>query len=587
MNIDLGARFILKIEHSVMDQPSPPLPQVFPELEDWPIYKLSEDRDAFVQELNEFTNNRLHQKPNQVLSDMLAQTIYLERIRIKEEPWKVDPPNEDQFWKRMRKKLITHSLDKNEDEARKVNEAILAKIVKRYAEEIVGTFKIPTFKFARKFLTVFFNRLLNTAAGRNLGRFWGTKRKVSERLKVYGEVEKIRALMKKGTVVLVPTHFSNLDSILIGYALDTVLGLPSFSYGAGLNLYNTGYTAYYMNRLGAYRVDRRKKNPIYLETLKAMSKLSIRRGVNSLFFPGGTRSRSGALETRLKLGLLSTAVEAQRSLYEKEKDEKVFIVPLILGYHFVLEADYLIEQHLKSTGKENYLKLKDHSYSRWKVFKFIWKLFSRKSDIILSFGKPMDVLGNFVDEEGNSFDRKDNPVELKEYFVSDGRVKSDRQREGEYTRILADRIIDRYHKENIVLSSHLIAFVVFTILLKENPKLDLYGVLRLPVKEYEFEYQIVRAALNNLRIHLLEMEQEGKIKLTETIRGDLDELIRDGINNLGIFHPQKPLKINELGHLESENFRVLYYYHNRLSTYSLAQYVEWDHSIAAFAKLTI
>ena len=570
-----------------MDQPSPPLPQVFPELEDWPIYKLSEDRDAFVQELNEFTNNRLHQKPNQVLSDMLAQTIYLERIRIKEEPWKVDPPNEDQFWKRMRKKLITHSLDKNEDEARKVNEAILAKIVKRYAEEIVGTFKIPTFKFARKFLTVFFNRLLNTAAGRNLGRFWGTKRKVSERLKVYGEVEKIRALMKKGTVVLVPTHFSNLDSILIGYALDTVLGLPSFSYGAGLNLYNTGYTAYYMNRLGAYRVDRRKKNPIYLETLKAMSKLSIRRGVNSLFFPGGTRSRSGALETRLKLGLLSTAVEAQRSLYEKEKDEKVFIVPLILGYHFVLEADYLIEQHLKSTGKENYLKLKDHSYSRWKVFKFIWKLFSRKSDIILSFGKPMDVLGNFVDEEGNSFDRKDNPVELKEYFVSDGRVKSDRQREGEYTRILADRIIDRYHKENIVLSSHLIAFVVFTILLKENPKLDLYGVLRLPVKEYEFEYQIVRAALNNLRIHLLEMEQEGKIKLTETIRGDLDELIRDGINNLGIFHPQKPLKINELGHLESENFRVLYYYHNRLSTYSLAQYVEWDHSIAAFAKLTI
>jgi len=81
------------------------------------------------------------------------------------------------------------------------------------------------------------------------------------------------------------------------------------------------------------------------------------------------------------------------------------------------------------------------------------------------------------------------------------------------------------------------------------------------------------------------MESEGKIKLTETVRGDLDELIKDGISNLGIFHPQKPLKINELGHLESENFRVLYYYHNRLSTYSLAKYVTWDHSIAAFAKL--
>lgn len=567
-----------------MDKPIPVQPQLFPELSDWPIYKLSEDRDNFIADINEFTTSRLGQKPNQMLSDIIAQTIYKERMRIKEEPWKVDPQNDDQFWKKLRKRLITRSLDKNEAEARLVNENLLREIVSRYSEEIVGTFKIPTFKFARKFLTVFFNRLLNTAAGRNFGRFYGAKYNVSERLKVYGQIHKIRSLMKKGTVVVVPTHFSNLDSILIGYALDNVLGLPSFSYGAGLNLYNTGYTAYYMNRLGAYRVDRRKKNPIYLETLKAMSNLSLQRGVNSLFFPGGTRSRSGALETRLKLGLLSTTIEAQRALYQKNKEEKIFIVPLILGYHFTLEADYLIEQHLKITGKENYLKLKDQSYSRWKVFKFIWKLFSQTSDIMLSFGKPMDVLGNFVDADGNSYDRHKNQLDLKDYFVSDGKVKADLQREGEYTKILADRIVERYHKENIVLSSHLIAFVVFNILLKENPKLDLYGVLRLPVTEYEFDYLTVKTALGNLRDHLLIMEKNGQIKLTEIIPGDLDELIKDGISNLGIFHPQKPLKINKEGHIESQNFRILYYYHNRLSTYSLASHVHWDEAVSAFAK---
>jgi len=107
------------------------------------------------------------------------------------------------------------------------------------------------------------------------------------------------------------------------------------------------------------------------------------------------------------------------------------------------------------------------------------------------------------------------------------------------------------------------------------------------VKEYEFEYKTVRAALENLRSHLLKMEEAGKIKLTEIVRGDLDELIKDGISNLGIFHPRKPLKFNDLGHLESENFRVLYYYHNRLSTYSLSRHVVWDESVAAFAKLTI
>jgi len=567
-----------------MDKPIPVQPQLFPDLSDWPIYKLSEDRYNFIEEINEFTTARIGQKPNQMLSDILAQTIYRERMRIKEEPWKVDPPNEDQFWKKLRKRLITRSLDKNEGEARRVNEKLLSEIVARYSNEIVGTFKIPTFKFARRFLTVFFNRLLNTAAGRNFGRFYGAKYNVSERLKVYGQVHKIRSLMKKGTVVLVPTHFSNLDSILIGYTLDNLLGLPSFSYGAGLNLYNTGYTAYYMNRLGAYRVDRRKKNPIYLETLKAMSNLSLQRGVNSLFFPGGTRSRSGALETKLKLGLLSTTLEAQRALYQKDKEEKIFIVPLILGYHFTLEADYLIEQHLKITGKENYLKLKDQSYSRLKIFKFIWKLFSRSSDIVLSFGKPMDVLGNFVDAEGRSFDRHKNEVELRDYFVSDGKVKADLQREGEYTKILANRIIERYHKENIVLSSHLMAYVVFNILLKENPKLDLYGVLRLPVADYEFEYATVKTALGNLRDHLLVMEKKGQIKLTDIIRGDLDVLIKDGINNLGIFHPQKPLALNKEGHIESQNFRILYYYHNRLSTYSLSSFVHWDEAVSAFAK---
>ena len=87
---------------------------------------------------------------------------------------------------------------------------------------------------------------------------------------------------------MVPTHFSNLDSILIGWVIH-VLGLPPFIYGAGLNLFNIKILAYFMNSLGAYKVDRRKKNPIYLEALKSYSNLAIQEGAHSLFFPGGTR----------------------------------------------------------------------------------------------------------------------------------------------------------------------------------------------------------------------------------------------------------------------------------------------------------
>ena len=549
-------------------------PHVIPEMEQWPIYKLHQDRDNFIKEINNFTLDKIMAKPVDQVTDLIAKTIYLELIRIKEEPWKVDPPDERGFWKKIRKKLLRNSLDKDPEHAQANNKEILLKIINRYSEEIVGTFKIKTFLFARKFLKLFFHRLLNTAAARNFHRVYSRKFSLNERLKVDGGVEAIRALMEKGTVVVVPTHFSNLDSILIGYALDSIVGLPSFSYGAGLNLYNTGYTAYFMNRLGAYRLDRRKKNPIYLETLKGMSSLSIQRGTNSLFFPGGTRTRSGALETKTKLGLLGTAVEAQRVNYSKGKDEKIFIIPLILGYDMVLEAEFLIDQHLQKTGKELYLK-KDHTYSRRKVIKFLWKLFSKSSDITLSFGQPMDVLGNFVDKEGESYDKHNRKIEVRDYFISDGIIKKDLQRESEYTRMLGDKIVERFHKDNLVLSSHLIAFVIFNLLRSENNHLDIYGLLRLPSEDFIFEIEVVRQAVAAVQTELFEMEKNHEIRLSEPIHSTVDKIIEEGVSRVGNYHALKPLKINKSGDIISENFKLLYYYHNRLDNYSLDKKINW------------
>lgn len=551
-------------------------PQVIPEINDWPINKLLADRKNFIEEIDEFTFQRLVNQSGDELPDVLAKTVYLERIRIKEEPWKIDPPNENQYWKKISKKLLRNAHQMSPEEKDANHKTILKSIIHRYSEEIVATFKKSTFLFARRFLTVFFNRLLNTAAGRNMKRIFGTKHKIYERLLTKGEIEKIRGLIKKGTVIIVPTHSSNLDSILIGYAMDAILGLPSFSYGAGLNLYNTGYTAYFMNRIGTYRVDRRKKNPIYLETLKAMSQLSIQRGTNSLFFPGGTRSRSGELENKVKMGLLGTAIEAQRGCYQKGKENKIFIVPLIISYHVVLEAKFLIEQHLRSTGKEKYLKSRDEFYSFRKLIKFGWNFFSQPSEITLSFGKPLDVLGNFVDENGESHDRQGRRLDVKEYFMTNGEVTEDSQREVEYTKMLADRIVERYFKENIVLTSHLVAFAAFVILKKENPSLDLFGVLRLPPEDFVFPIKKMRDVVGQLKNELIKMQENGRIKLSDQIFYDVDDLINDGVRKVGIYHPEKTLVFNKRGQLVSQNFKLLYFYHNRLINYHLEKKILWN-----------
>ncbi len=550
-------------------------PRVIERIEDWPIYRLSKDRAEFIREIDEFTFQRIAGRHRKDLSDVLVKVLYQERIRIKEDPWKVDPPNERQFWNRISKKLIQKSLDRHSPEAQEAAEEILRKIIHRYSEEIVGTFQISTFRFAQRFLTAFFNRIFNAAVGKSIRAIWRGRRHLYERFHVVGDVDTVRSLMQHGTVIVVPTHSSNLDSILVGYTMDQIMGLPSFSYGAGLNLYNFGPAAYFMNRLGAYRVDRRKKNSIYLETLKTMSNLSIQRGVNSLFFPGGTRSRSGELEDDLKMGLLGTAVEAQRALNQKKLPKKVFIVPLVICYNFVLEAPFLIEQHLRSTGRENYIRLKDESKSIRSWLRFVWQFFSTTSDTTLSVGRPMDVLGNFVDAEGRSFDKFGHELDIREYFMGKSEVNEDRQREEEYTKLLADRIVERYHVENVVLSSHLVAYTVFEMLVHENPKLDLFGILRLPPDDYRFPVAAVEDVVEQMQVRLFDMERAGKIRLSPEIHRTAKDIVREGVQNLGIFHTEKPLKFDSHGDIISANFRVLYFYHNRLNSYNLDKSIHW------------
>lgn len=60
-----------------------------------------------------------------------------------------------------------------------------------------------------------------------------------------GEVESVRKLCLDHTIILVPTHSSNLDSILVGYMVDAMAGLPAFSYGAGLNLFDSEFLHFY------------------------------------------------------------------------------------------------------------------------------------------------------------------------------------------------------------------------------------------------------------------------------------------------------------------------------------------------------
>jgi len=307
-------------------------PHIIPEIERWPISRFSENKEPFIADMNAHTLKKILDSPDLTVDEIIASTIYKEKIRVKVSPWKVDPRDEKVYWNKLEKEFKDNSQSPDKEA---LNMVILKKIINRYSAEIIGNFNPKTFRFARRFLYAFFKRLFNKIYRSGYRRPWGNRKQLWSKLVTKGAIEEIRELSKLGTIVMVPTHHSNLDSIMVGYMIDSKLGIPAFTYGAGLNLFDIEIMAYFMNRLGAYKVDRRKKNKIYLESLNTYSTLSIKKGVNTIFFPGGTRSRSGGLETRLKLGLLSTLIEAQRIHCVEEEDKKIFVVPLISSQEVV------------------------------------------------------------------------------------------------------------------------------------------------------------------------------------------------------------------------------------------------------------
>ena len=550
---------------------------IIPNIQDWPIYKLSERRQQFIQEINTATFQKLNKLSTEQLKDMIERTLYSESSRVKNDPWEVDPPNEALFWNKLKRRLeVEGGNNPNHAEYRVLLEEILRTIINRYSQEIVGSFRMKTFLFARKFLTVFFNLIFNPLKGKHLFSFWTSRKYAADKIRVIGPLEKIRQLAKEQILVLTPTHSSNLDSILIGYMLDMKAGLPGFSYGAGLNLYNSGIAAYFMNRLGAYRVDRRKKNLIYLETLKIMSHLSIVLGTNSLFFPGGTRSRSNHLERNLKLGLLSTAVDAQRSLSANNEDKKIVIVPLILSNHFVFEARSLVEQHLRQIGKEKYSRSKDTSKGFWNGLKFSLSFLKNDTESVFSMGEPMDVFGNPINIEGKSLDHRGHEIDISGYFRINENIVTDPQRESEYTKILAEHIAEKYYKEHVVLDSTIVAFVAFQYLLNRYHELDLFGVLKLNPKTLYFNEASLIEGISQLKSLLVQKSKEGSIILDSHIEMlDAEEILIQGIKKLGIYHLNRPLIKNKKGLIISKDLKLLYFYHNKLDNYGLQDELYW------------
>lgn len=526
-----------------------------------PLCEFNSIRSRVLNQVVERTARDFDRAP---LDLVLGEALYTEKIRIKRSHDNIFTKKRTQadrrLWGSIQSGLLKPSAELDRKE-------LLQQVLAHYTEEIGGHFDPRVYKFATGVIPYGFNWLLNAASVKHFMP-WKQTESITKQLMIGGETEHLRKLAQKGTILLVPTHQSNIDSILIGYII-YLLGLPPFAYGAGLNLYMNPLLTFFMGNLGAYTVDRRKSNAIYKQTLKNYSTAILREGVHSIFFPGGGRSRSGAIESKLKLGLMGTALEAQtQNLIEGREKPNVYIVPMVMSYHYVLEAGSLIEDYLAEAGKHRFIITDDESFQPFKVANFFWRLFSGHSKISVRIGKPLDVFGNLVDEEGRSIGPNGTTIDPKAWLTTRGALKADEQRDREYTLRLGGKLVDRFHRENTVLASHAVAFAYFETLRKQYPGLDLYRFLRLSSAQRSNPKERFYHECMELETRLRRRERQGELHLSEEFT-NFETWVNEGVRQLGQMHEAAVIKIAE-DTVSTDDMTLLYYYRNRLAGYGLS-----------------
>ncbi len=461
------------------------------------------------------------------------------------------------FWRSFIRRIAKMS----EHEKRRALDAML----EHMARDVAGNFDRRVYDFARGAAPRLLTGLMQPSSLPS--ELFGKGPSTIERLlNVEGPIDKLRRLEDVGTLVYVPTHSSNMDSIVLATALDRV-GLSPVVYGAGKNLFTNPIISFFMHNLGAYRVDRRIRVRAYKSVLKTYAQVMVERNYHSLFFPGGTRSRSGMIEHRLKLGLLGAAVQAFSRNQARGIGRPVYFVPATINYALVLEAETLIEDWLKERGQARYI-IEDDEFSRidrWAAF--FRKIMGLSSACIIRFGDPIDPFGNPIDDEGRSIAPSGNVIDPRSYTLRDGKAVEDHARDAAYTQELGEILVTRYREETVLMATQIVAHVLYRHLVEKSSSRDVYARVRMR-GEVSMPLSTLHAEVNAVRDALLSAMHRGEVRVSTFVRAETPErIVARALEIWSGYHERTAAHV-ERGSVVIDDPLLLLYYQNRLMPFA-------------------
>ena len=99
---------------------------------------------------------------------------FREKLRIKRNPWAVDPEDEGRFLNRIKARLLDISQMEDKEAIDEELDVILEEMIIRYSDEIAGNFVKSRYRLVRRLVTFGFAELLNASRVQGIGSMLAT-----------------------------------------------------------------------------------------------------------------------------------------------------------------------------------------------------------------------------------------------------------------------------------------------------------------------------------------------------------------------------------------------------------------------------
>ncbi|MEQ9324544.1 MAG: 1-acyl-sn-glycerol-3-phosphate acyltransferase [Polyangiaceae bacterium] len=241
-------------------------------------------------------------------------------------------------------------------------------------------------------------------------------------------LDRLRALNKVGSVVLLPSHKSHVDYIVLSYILrKNGIQIPVIAAGDNLSFFPAGPV---LRRGGAFFIRRSfRGDRLYTAVVDAYMRRLLKDGWMIEFFLEGGRSRTGKLLPPM-LGLLNMIVASALGVTGRE----VFFLPIAIGYERLMEEGAFARE-LSGQKKE-----KEDASALLKVGGLLTETWGR---VNLQFGDEIE-LGALRDELG----------------IDPNKITPARRRN--IVKNLAHRVMSEINHITAVTPGHLVALVLLS-----------------------------------------------------------------------------------------------------------------------------